>query len=394
MSTHRKAIVRIGSYLGAGITAAALSLGSFAGTLPVCAAENIQMSTDYPGISVKPGDSVSFSLDFSNPSVDGEIIELSQTGLPSGWTGTFEGNGREISSVYAKGGENDSLASYNVTVPDDAAKGTYNVTLKGDGSTLKLSMNVTDENTGTSQLSTDYKEQQGTSGTTFKFNTTIQNSTSEKQSYSLNAKAPAGWNVSFQPSGASTATSSTEVDAHGSQAVDISVVSPADVKAGEYEIPVSAVSGDQTLETTLKVTITGSYDTVIATADGTLSFTANANHKKSVTLNVTNNGNLDLQGLNLTSTAPSDWEVEFSESTIDTLAAGETKAITMYVTPSKNAISGDYSMSVKASNEETSQTSAFRVTVKTGTAWGITGVCIIVVVIAALAAVFHKFGRH
>ncbi len=66
----------------------------------------------------------------------------------------------------------------------------------------------------------------------------------------------------------------------------------------------------------------------------------------------------------------------------------------MYVTPSKNAISGDYSMSVKASNEETSQTSAFRVTVKTGTAWGITGVCIIVVVIAALAAVFHKFGRH
>ena len=51
-------------------------------------------------------------------------------------------------------------------------------------------------------------------------------------------------------------------------------------------------------------------------------------------------------------------------------------------------------MDVTASNQETSVDNTFRVTVKTGTAWGIAGVVIIAAVLAALAAVFRKFGRH
>ena len=60
-----------------------------------------------------------------------------------------------------------------------------------------------------------------------------------------------------------------------------------------------------------------------------------------MTLSVTNNGNVDLTNLNLTSSAPTDWEVTFSESTIDTLEAGATKEITATIKPAQDVITGD-----------------------------------------------------
>ena len=98
--------------------------------------------------------------------------------------------------------------------------------------------------------------------------------------------------------------------------------------------------------------------------------------------------------MNLTTTAPSGWTIEFSESTIDTLAAGEKKDVVMYVTPSKDAMSGDYAMTVSAQNEDTSLDQSFRVTVKTSTLWGVVGILIIAAVICGLGEVFHKYGRH
>ena len=132
----------------------------------------------------------------------------------------------------------------------------------------------------------------------------------------------------------------------------------------------------------------------VATPSGTLSFDATANKKKAVTLDVTNSGNIDLTNVNLTASAPDDWTVEFSESTIDTLAAGQTKEVTMNVTPSENSLSGDYEVDVTAKNDASSQTAAFRVTVKTATSWGIVGVVLIAAVIGCLVLVFRKFGRH
>lgn len=113
-----------------------------------------------------------------------------------------------------------------------------------------------------------------------------------------------------------------------------------------------------------------------------------------MTISVTNNGNVDLQNINLTSSAPSDWTVEFSESSIDVLEAGATKEITVHVTPSKDAMSGDYSMSITAQNSETSDTTEFRVTVKTETVWGVVGILLIVAAAGGLWYVFKKYGRR
>lgn len=132
------------------------------------------------------------------------------------------------------------------------------------------------------------------------------------------------------------------VDARSSQAMSVEVVPPDEVEAGDYTIQISAVSATETLSDELTVTITGSYEIELTTPSGLLSFDATANKKTSVTLNITNNGNVDLQNVNLTSSAPTDWVVEFSESEISVLEAGATREVTAYVTPSKDAMSGDY----------------------------------------------------
>lgn len=370
---------------------------TLSGAIPAFADGGLDMSTAYPGISVKPGDAISFNLDFTNAGA-GESVALSASKLPDGFTGYFEGDGKNISNVYVKNGDNDKLASYNVTVPDNAAEGSYTVTLNAAGESnadsITLTMNVSSEELGSSKLTTEYPEQEGAAGTTFTFNSTIQNNSSNNQSFSLSAQAPDGWKVAFTPSGASTQVASADVDAEKSQGVTITVTPPDGVQAGDYTIPISAVSASENLTSQLKVTITGTYGLKVQAPSGLLSFNANANKKTAVTVDVVNDGNIALNNINLTSTAPSDWKVEFSESSIDSLDAGATKEVTMYVTPSNAAVSGDYAMTVQAATTATTAKSDFRVTVKTQTVWGLVGVVLIAAIVAGLAGVFKKYGRH
>lgn len=396
MCRNNESAARTRRFAGrAGAVLAAVMLMTAAMPMTAMADGGLEMSTDYPGITVKPGDTVNFSLDFSN-SGSGETVGLSADNLPDGFTGYFKGSGNTISSVYAKNGDNDGLATYTVTVPTDAAEGDYPITLTASGETnsdvLTLHLGITKEDLGSSTLQTT--EESSSSGT-YTYTATIQNNTAETQTYNLSSQQESGWSVSFSPSSGSGNVSSVDVEGGQSEDLTITVTAPQDVAAGDYQIPVSAVSDTENLSSELNVHVTGTYNLAVQTQNGTLSFNVKSGKRTPVTIDLVNSGNLELNNVNLTSSAPTDWTVEFSESTVDTIAAGETKEVTMYVTPSSSAIAGDYVMSVSASNNNISADDVqFRVTVKTGTAWGVAGVVIIVVIFAALAAVFKKFGRH
>ena len=214
------------------------------------------------------------------------------------------------------------------------------------------------------------------------------------QSYSLSAEAPSGWQVSFTPSGESSQVASIEVEAGSSAGLTIDVTPPETITEGEYTIPCTAVSASETLSTDLVVTITGTYDLTVSTPSGNLSLDAYANTEESFTLTVTNTGNVDLSNINLSSSLPTDWEADFSESTIDTLEAGASKEVTVYLTPSSDAITGDYVATITASTDETSSEAQFRVSIKTHTSWGIVAVVIIIALLVCLGLIFKKYGRR
>lgn len=379
--------------------AAALLLGvmiSLPATGTVSAA-GLEMSTDYPGLSATAGETLVFSLDFNN-SGSGCSVNLWTDSLPEGWEGGFTGGGSEISQVYAKSGENPDAASYNLTIPEDAEDGTYTAVLRAEGGgmsdTLTLKIAVTSQELGGSSLVADYASQEGASDASFSFQMTIQNNTGSEQNYSLSANAPDGWTVTFQASDQTTQVAAITVDAQSSQGLTVTVTPPANAEAQEYTIPVSAISASEKLSAELSVTILGSYDLAVSGSGGLLSFDASANRAKEVTLTLTNMGNVDLQNITLTSSAPTGWTVEFSESTIGVIEAGATKEVTMTVTPSKDALSGDYVTVVTASGSETTTSAEFRVTVKTDTIWGIIGVLLIVAAAGGLWYVFRKYGRR
>lgn len=372
------------------------------GPVQGAAGEGFDMSTDYPGILTKAGETTSFSLDFASLDGAGHDVALSVTSMPDAWSGYFKSSSAQITKVHVGGAADagDGLASFSLTVPAEAEEGTYTVELAaddGEGNTdvLALDVTVSQEEAGESNFTSEYPEQQGASGTTFSFDTTLVNNRGTNQSYSLSAEAPAeGWQVTFTPSGESTNVASIDVDADASKGLTVTVTPPANVEKGDYTIPVTAVSSNDTLKLELAVEITGTYGVTLSTSDQRLSFDAEANKQSTVTLTITNTGNVDLTNLNLTSAAPTDWDVSFSESAIDTLEAGATREVTAYVTPSEDALTGDYETDITISNSEVSSKAQFRVSVKTPTTWGIVAVAIIVVLVLGLGFIFKKYGRR
>ena len=367
-------------------------------SFPAFAAGGLELYTDYPGISVKAGDSQTISMNVSRSSGSSLDADLSILSMPEGWEGYFSGNGSQISRVHVENGA-EAPVTFNLEIPEDAAEGDYTVQLQAASDTgltdvTDLVFSIQEVQYGQGSFEAEYPEQEGASGTAFSFSTTLVNNSAADQSYSLAAQAPAGWQVSFQPSGETTQVASIEVAAASSQGLTVEVTPPENVEAGEYTIPVSAISANDTLETELKVTVTGTYALDLSTPSGLLSFDAHANRESDVTLSITNNSNVDLQNITLTSSAPTDWTVTFEESSIDVLEAGATQEITAHVTPGDSAMTGDYVTTVTASCSEVSDTAEFRVSVKTDTVWGIVAVLIILALIAGVGAVFKKYGRR
>jgi uncharacterized membrane protein len=391
---------------GAGIVAASLVAALMLNGMPVYAAESgIDMSTEYPGVTVKAGDTVSFPLDFTTLDGEAHDVSLSVESMDEGWDGYFKGSSNEITMVHINaadetdGATTTDLANFYLTIPDDTEEGVYTVTLdadagSGDTDTLELQLKVTEVVNGESDFTTEYAEQQGSTGTSFSFDATIQNNRNEEQSYSLSSKAPEGWSVTFTPSGESMNVASVTADASSSQGLTIGVTPPENVEKGDYTITCTATSANETLTTDLTVSITGTYTVTLSTTDGRLSCDAESSKPTTVDLVVTNDGNVDLENLTLTGSASTDWEVSFSEDTIESLAAGESKNITATITPSENSITGDYVTYITVSNTEASSSAEIRVTVKTATSWGIVAIGIIVILVAALGFIFKKYGRR
>ena len=172
------------------------------------------------------------------------------------------------------------------------------------------------------------------------------------------------------------------------------MVPPNNVTAGDYSIPCTAVSGSETLDMDLSLTITGTYDLSLSTPDGRLSFNTHANEESDVTLSITNNSNVELKNINLTASAPTDWSVSFDTPTIDVIEAGATVEATAHVIPSKDAITGDYVVTMKADTEEVSASADFRVAVETSMVWGVVAVAVIAALLYGIYYMFRKYGRR
>ena len=389
-------------FLMAAFAAVMMALIMFWGSrTTVHAAGGLSLSTEYPGVTITPGETLNITLTLTNTSGSPVNADVAIASLPDGWEGYLQGGDYEVNEVHVGTASEGTQLTLHLTVPDALEEGTYTVQVDADVNeeiydSLTLSFEVNEVNAGAGSFTTEYPEQEGTAGTSFSFSTTLINNGLSTESYSLSSSAPSGWQVSFVPSDESTSVASIEVESSTSQGLTVEVVPPEGVEAGEYDISCSAVSASETLTTDLKVVITGTYGISLSTPDGRLSFDSQANKDTDVTLTVTNTGNEELQNVTLTSSLPSGWEVTYDveDGIIDSIAAGSSAQVVATVTPSSEAITGDYVANFTAETDEATSSAEFRVSVKTSTLWGFVAVLIILCVAAGLVYVFRKYGRR
>jgi len=366
--------------------------------VPVEAQAGLELSTRYPGITAAPGESLTFPLDVNNYGTGSQIVDLSVAQKPEGWDATLKGRGRVIHKVFV-GGKSAATADLHVDVPAGAEPGSYYVTVRAAGSrggwdNLRLEIVVSRTDAGGDQLVAQYSELKGPSDATFKFRVDLTNNSAEEQSYSLGAAVPRGWQVSISPAYKDQQIASISIKPGETEGLDIEVTPPAQVKAGEYTIPIQAVSGSRKAATDLKVIITGTYELEFTTPSGRLNADIVAGGEKKVTMEVTNTGSAVLHNINFSSREPQDWSVSFDPPSIDALEPGESRQVTAAIKAGDKAIAGDYIVSLSARTMETRGQADLRVTVKTSTLWGLVGLFIVLLVIAGVYGAFRLYGRR
>ena len=359
----------------------------------VTGAATARISTPYPAMTVQAGQTVSLEVSVSDTIA--ERLDLALNGVPDGWKINILGAGHPVSAVMTTPGTPASL-ELQVVVPAEANESTANVSLVATSPsgavTLPLALTVSKVEGGTTDLKADYDSLKGAATTQFSFTLTLTNNSLQPRTYNLSSTGPADWTLSLTPSSLAQQTPTVTVEAQSSQTLSFNATPSSDVKIGSYDLGVTAAGGGETATVPLHVEVTGTYTLTLTTPQGNLNADVKAGGTTKVQFVVTNTGTGPLKNVALSATPPANWEVSFQPDAIDEIDAGQQQTVTAVFTPAKDAIAGDYDVTLNAKADMASADSDIRVTVKTSTLWGVIGVLIALAAIGILAFVFRRYG--
>jgi uncharacterized membrane protein len=365
------------------------------------AAEPFAVTTPYPSIAIAPGSSASFDLTITTPTAG--AVDLSVGGAPTGWKATLHGGGLVVSSVTAAPNKA-GTARLDVDVPADttATKGTLtvNATLGSQHTSLAVTVSVDAAVAGDITISTPTDTLTGSSDSPFSFDLTLNNGSAEDQTVSATATGPTGWTIDTKLSQANAA--SILVKAGSTTTITVSATPPADAASGQADIDVSVVAGTKTLPGKLHVVITGTFSLTLATPNQLISMHGPAGGGTTQQVIVTNTGTGPLTNVKMTATPPTNWKVDFDTPTIATIAPNGQATVTATITPSSDAVTGDYKVTLSAASAADAASGAtaatgdlaMTFTVETSPLWLLAGFGLIVVILLALFYVFRTYGRR
>jgi uncharacterized membrane protein len=357
------------------------------------AADELSVTTPFPAVSVSPGNRVTFNLSVKTST--SSRVDLSLSGVPSSWTATFHGGGFVVSAVQTSGTAAEEIR-LDVDVPADATGTTHiTVTARGNGASVSLPLDITSESnaSGEVKVSSDITSQKGPSDQTFTFNLNVLNQKDQDLTYSSNAgTTPPGWTVNTSLTGSSQATSAT-VKAGGTSGVTVTVNAADQTEAGTYPVQIVTTVGGEQFTTDLSVEITGSYK-IAFSSNQVLSARGPAGSATEQTFTIENTGTAPVTDLRMSATPATGWTVKFDPESTDSLAPGQNVIVKAQITPSGDAIAGDYNIDFKATAKEANVSDSVRFTVETSILGAVIGAAVIVAAVAGLYWVFRRYGRR
>ena len=362
----------------------------------VSADDGLEVTTPYPAVAVAPGTNVSFDLKVSSTRAANVALELS--GVPQAWSASLLGGGFVVDGVAVTPGT-DGEVRLDVDVPPDEPAGTttLRLTARGGGAqdVLPIAIRVDAEAAGDITLTTSTPTLTGASDAAFTFDLQYQNDTAQDLTVSVAASGPPGWDVAATLTGEEQAAS-TVVEAGATQNITVTANAPQDIAAGPYPIKVEARAGDQTATADLGIEVTGSYSMTLSTPNDLLSAGGSAGAPTTQAFEITNTGTGPLTEVSLSATPPTQWTVTTEPEVAPIIPPGETATITATITPSGEAVAGDYVVTFNATAAESGADASAQVrfTVETSPLWALVGLALIVLILAGLFYVFRTYGRR
>ncbi len=365
------------------------------GPVATAAEDTVLLTARYPAVVVQPGSTIKLDLEANAPTT--QPVGLEVDGVPAGWRTVLRGGGFVITGITA-GPDKAGRAQLEITVPIDAAPGTYEIGVTetaAEGSyRLPLSITVQQQVDSGITVSADFPSLTGGPEDTFTYTLTVTNNTPEAQTFTFTPSGPQGWDVSASPTAEQRANTVT-IDAGDDERIRVRATPAASTPAGVYDITVDVVSeAGARGSITLQAEVRGTPRLQLATADGRLNAKGRAGEVTDLTFIVANTGTAELTDVNFVATPPRDWTVTFDPQKLDSVKPGDTAQVVAHIEPATDALAGDYAITVRASAGTESETADIRYTVETGTGVALAAAAVVVVAVAVLVGVYRRFGRR
>jgi uncharacterized membrane protein len=352
---------------------------------------------DYPAVAVQPGGTANVSMKLQNIGLAPERYQLSVGGVPQGWTATLLGGGQPVAAAMPATDASVNL-ELRLDIPAGSAGSVETLTVTAQGAsnsvTLPIAVTLAKELPAKLKVDTALPALRGTSKSSFEYQLTIKNDAGRNLTVSFAATAPKNFETSFTEAYGTQELSSVAIEAGKSKDVKLKVRPPSTVDAGSFPISVTVSSEGATAKTEVSLDIIGQPRLILSGRDGLVSARAEAGQQSSVPIVITNTGSAPADAVELSSTAPSGWKIEFEPKTVDKIDPNKDAEVTAKITPTDKSLAGDYMATLRAASRGETASTQFRVTVTTSTLWGITGAGIIGVALLLLVGAVARFGRR
>jgi len=354
--------------------------------------------TDYPAMSVQPGSTSTVALRLQNYGLSPERYTLSVADVPPGWNATLLGGGQPVAAAMPATDQSVSL-QLRIEVPQTAGMGSKTLTVKAEGqggTTVSLPIAVTLAKDLPAKLKVEapLPALRGTPKSTFDYQLTIKNDSGRNITASFVADAPKNFETNFTENYGSQQLTSIPIDAGASKDVKLHVRPPSTAGAQRYPVSVTVTAEDASAKTSLSLEIVGQPQLTISSREGLVSAKAEAGRQSSVPIVVTNTGSAFADAVELSSSAPSGWKIEFEPKTIDRIEPGKDAEVQAQITPTATSLPGDYMATLRATSRGEASSTQFRVQVLSSSTWAMMGAGIIGVAVLFMVAAVVRFGRR
>jgi uncharacterized membrane protein len=359
--------------------------------------QGLWLTTDYPALQLHAGEETTLPLTIYNYGLAPQRTALTMTGAPADWKAQIEGDGKPVSAAFVTLNGEASL-NLNLNIPASAKPGAYNLVLDAVGpnakSELPIAIDLAAPLAAKLTATPQFPVLKGSPKSSFDFDVTLKNDSASDLLINLAASTPKGFSTTFKEQYGTQELTSLPLKAGASQDLTVSVTPAPDASAGKYPVSVSFKSDKASAVANLALDVSGQPNVALTGEDDRLSGQAYAGKQQSFNMVLSNEGSASATNIALSATPPDGWTVDFDPKTIDELAANAQKKIAVNVTPSAQAIAGDYMVPIDASGDGFDQTASYRVTVETSTLWGVTGIAVIGAALLVLVGAVGKFGRR